>query len=223
VGRFGGSLSAVTAGELGAVILKALIERSGIDPERVDDVIFGHGYPSGEAPSIGRWSWLAAGLPHSVPGFQLDRRCGSGLEAIIEASMMVQTGAADVVVAGGAESMSNVEHYSTALRKGMRMGGIELHDRLARARLMSQPVTRYGVIAGMIEPAENLALHLDITREQSDAYAVRSHQRAAAAWREDRFAQEIPRSRWPANAVNRGSSIMMRDIAPIPRSKHWAR
>jgi acetyl-CoA C-acetyltransferase len=191
VGKFGGSLSGMTAGDLGAVILKALVTRSGIDPERVDDVVFGQGYASGEAPSIGRWAWLAAGLPQSVPGFQLDRRCGSGLQAIIEAAMMVQTGAADVVVAGGAESMSNVEHYSTALRKGVRMGNIDLHDRLTRARLMSQPVARYGVISGMIETAENLAKDFGITREQSDAYAVRSHQRAAAAWSEGRFADEV--------------------------------
>jgi len=191
VGKFGGGLSSLTAGELGATILKALVERSGIDPERVDDVVFGHGYPSGEAPSIGRWSWLAAGLPQTVPGFQLDRRCGSGLQAIIEAAMMVQTGVADVVVAGGAESMSNVEHYSTALRKGARMGSVELHDRLTRARLMSQPIERYGVISGMIETAENLARDYGITREQSDAYAVRSHQRAAAAWRDGKFDDEI--------------------------------
>lgn len=191
VGRFGGGLSSLTAGELGAIVLNALVERSGIDPGRVDDVVFGQGYASGEAPSIGRWSWLAAGLPQSVPGFQLDRRCGSGLQAIIEAAMMVQTGAADVVVAGGAESMSNVEHYSTALRKGARMGSIELHDRLTRARLMSQPIARYGVISGMIETAENLARDYGITREQSDAYAVRSHQRAAAAWSEGKFADEI--------------------------------
>lgn len=151
VGKFGGALSSFAAGELGATILKALIERSGIDPARVDDVVFGQGYASGEAPSIGRWSWLAAGLPEGVPGFQLDRRCGSGLQAIIEAAMMVQTGAADVVVAGRAESMSNVEHYSTSMRSGVRMGAIELHDRLTRARLMSQPMARYGVISGMIE------------------------------------------------------------------------
>lgn len=191
VGKFGGGLSTFTAGELGAVVLKALVARSGIDPSRVDDVVFGQGYASGEAPSIGRWAWLAAGMPESVPGFQLDRRCGSGLQAIIEAAMMVQTGAADVVVAGGAESMSNVEHYSTAMRGGVRMGGIELHDRLTRARLMSQPIARYGVISGMIETAENLARDYEITREHADAYAVRSHQRAAAAWREGRFADEV--------------------------------
>src|SRR3546814_108025 len=105
--------------------------------------------------------------------------------------MMVQTGAADVVVAGGAESMSNVEYYSTAVRKGARFGSIEMHDRLTRARLMSQPIERYGVISGMIETAENVARDFGITREQSDAYAVRSHQRAAAAWREGRFDDEV--------------------------------
>ncbi|MBB5987134.1 acetyl-CoA C-acetyltransferase [Sphingobium lignivorans] len=191
VGKFGGGLSALNAGQLGATILKALVERSGIDPERVDDVVFGHGYPSGEAPAIGRWSWLAAGLPQTIPGFQLDRRCGSGLQAVIEAAMMVQTGAADVVVAGGAESMSNVEHYTSALRSGARMGNVELHDRLTRARLMSQPIERYGVITGMIETAENVAKDHGISREASDAYAVRSHHRAAAAWREGRFDAEV--------------------------------
>src|SRR3546814_10241448 len=96
VGKFGGALAPLTAGDLGAAVIRALVEKSGIDAERVDDVVFGQGYASGEAPSIGRWSWLAAGLPQTVPGFQLDRRCGSGLQAIIEAAMLVQTGAADV-------------------------------------------------------------------------------------------------------------------------------
>jgi acetyl-CoA C-acetyltransferase len=191
VGRFGGALSALTAGELGAIVVKALIERTGIDPARVDDVVFAQGYGSGEAPAIGRWSWLAAGLPIEVPGYQLDRRCGSGLQAVIDAAMMVQTGASDVVVAGGAESMSNVEHYTTALRRGVKAGSLELHDRLARGRVMSQPIERFGVISGMIETAENCAQDWGITREEADAYAVRSHRRAAAAWREGRFADEL--------------------------------
>ncbi|WP_226017392.1 acetyl-CoA C-acetyltransferase [Novosphingobium sp. FKTRR1] len=191
VGKFGGSLSSITAGHLGAVILKALVERSGIDPERVDDVVFAQGYGNGEAPAIGHWSWLAAGLPLEVPGYQVDRRCGSGLQAVINAAMMVQTGAADVVVAGGVESMSNVEHYTTDLRKGVRMGNLTIHDRLSRGRVMSQPVERFGVITGMIETAENLAKDYGITREQADAYAVRSHQRATAAWANGLFADEL--------------------------------
>jgi acetyl-CoA C-acetyltransferase len=191
VGKFGGALASLTAGDLGAVILKALIERSRIDPARVDDVIFAQGYGNGEAPAIGHWSWLAAGLPIEVPGYQIDRRCGSGLQAVINAAMMVQTGAADVVVAGGVESMSNVEHYSTDLRKGVRAGNLVLHDRLARGRLMSQPIARFGVISGMIETAENLARDYGISREAADAYAVRSHQRATAAWAQGLFADEL--------------------------------
>lgn len=191
VGKFGGALSSMSAGELGAVILKALVERSQIDPSRVDDVVFSQGYGNGEAPAIGHWSWLAAGLPLEVPGYQLDRRCGSGLQAVVNAAMMVQTGMADVVVAGGVESMSNVEHYSTDIRKGVRAGNLTLHDRLTRGRLMSQPVERFGVISGMIETAENLAKDYGISREAADAYAVRSHQRAAAAWAKGLFDDEL--------------------------------
>lgn len=191
VGKFGGALSSMTAGQLGAVILKALVERSGIDPERVDDVVFAQGYGNGEAPAIGHWAWLAAGLPLDVPGYQVDRRCGSGLQAVVNGAMMIQTGAADVVVAGGVESMSNVEHYTTDLRRGVRMGNMTLHDRLSRGRLMSQPVERFGVISGMIETAENLAKDYGITREAADAYAVRSHQRATAAWANGLFADEL--------------------------------
>ena len=191
VGKFGGALSSMTAGQLGAAILTALVERTGIDPARVDDVVFAQGYGNGEAPAIGHWAWLAAGLPIEVPGYQLDRRCGSGLQAVIDAAMMVQTGVSDMVVAGGCESMSNVEHYTTDIRKGVRAGNLTLHDRLTRGRLMSQPVERFGVISGMIETAENLAKDYDITREQADAYAVRSHQRAAAAWDKGLFADEL--------------------------------
>ncbi len=193
VGKFLGSLAPLEAGPLGAIILKALIERSGIDPERVDDVVFSQGYGSAEAPAIGHWSWLAAGLPIEVPGYQVDRRCGSGLQAVVNAAMMVQTGAADVVVAGGVESMSNVEHYTTDLRGGVRFGDMVLHDRLTRGRLMSQPIERFGVISGMIETAENLAKDYGISREAADAYAVRSHQNAAAAWDAGKFdAQLVP-------------------------------
>ncbi len=191
VGKFGGALSSMTAGQLGAVILKALIDRTKIDPTRVDEVIFAQGYGNGEAPCIAHWSWLLAGLPEEVAGYQLDRRCGSGLQAIVNAAMMVQTGVSDVVIAGGCESMSNVEHYSTDIRKGVRAGNLTLHDRLTRGRVMSQPIERYGVISGMIETAENLAKDYDISREACDAYAARSHQNAAKAWADGLFDDEL--------------------------------
>ena len=191
VGKFQGALATVTAGDLGAVVLRALVERTKIDPQRIDEVVFAQGYGNGEAPCIARWSALAADLPISVPGYQLDRRCGSGLQAVIDAAMMVQTGAADVVVAGGVESMSNAEYYSTDMRNGARAGSVTMHDRLARGRVMSQPVSRFGVISGMIETAENLARDYQITREASDAYAARSHQRAAQAWADGKFDDEL--------------------------------
>jgi acetyl-CoA C-acetyltransferase len=191
VGKYLGALSDMTAGDLGAVVLKALVERTKIDPGKIDDVIFAQGYGSGEAPCIARWSALAAGLPIEVPGYQLDRRCGSGLQAVIDAAMMVQTGVADVVVAGGVESMSNVEYYTNDMRKGARMGSVTLHDRLARGRVMSQPIERFGVISGMIETADNLARDYQISREDSDAYAAESHRRAAAAWADGKFDDEV--------------------------------
>jgi acetyl-CoA C-acetyltransferase len=191
VGKYMGALSEMTAGDLGGVVLRALIDRTGLDPAKVDDVIFAQGYPNGEAPCIARWSLLRADFPISVPGYSLDRRCGSGLQAIIDAAMMIQTGAADVVIAGGCESMSNVEYYTTDMRKGARAGSVTMHDRLARGRVMSQPIERFGVISGMIETAENLAKDYGITREECDDYAVMSHQRATAAWAEGKFDDEL--------------------------------
>jgi acetyl-CoA C-acetyltransferase len=122
---------------------------------------------------------------------QLDRRCGSGLQAIIDAAMRIQTGAADIVIAGGVESMSNVEYYSTDHRRGARSGSTTMHDRLTRGRVMSQPVARFGIITGMIETANNLAKDYDISREACDEYAAMSHQRAAKAWAEGKFDDEL--------------------------------
>jgi acetyl-CoA C-acetyltransferase len=191
VGAFGGALRQVPVEDLAAAVIKAVVERSGIDPERIDEVAMAQSYANSEVPCVGRYAGLHAGLPEHVPGIQLDRRCGGGLQAIATAAMMVQTGAADAVIAGGVESMSNIEHYTTDLRWGRRGGSSTLHDRLARGRERSQPTWRYGEISGMIETAENLAERYDISREEADAFAVRSHQRAAAARDGGRFQDEI--------------------------------
>ncbi|MBC5763957.1 acetyl-CoA C-acetyltransferase [Ramlibacter albus] len=191
VGAFGGALRGVGVADLAATVLRATLERARLDGARVDDVVFAQSYANSETPCVGRWAALQAGLPVEVPGMQLDRRCGGGLQAVATAAMMVQTGAADVVVAGGVESMSNIEHYTTDLRWGKRSGSTTLHDRLDRGRERSQPVERFGVISGMIETAENVARVWGISREASDAYAVRSHQRAAQAWAAGRFADEV--------------------------------
>jgi acetyl-CoA C-acetyltransferase len=191
VGNFGGALKDVTAADLGSIVMKAVLERTGLDPARIDEVILGHGYPSGEEPAIGRLCALKAGLPLEVPGYQLDRRCSSGLQSILNAAMMVQTGNADVVLAGGVESMSRVEFYTTDARWGSRLGSVTLHDRLTRARATASPEERFGLISGMIETAENLAEQHHISRGEQDAYALRSHQRAVAAVESGKFAEEI--------------------------------
>ncbi|MGQ4809577.1 Acetyl-CoA acetyltransferase [Candidatus Entotheonellaceae bacterium PAL068K] len=191
VGRFGGSLKDISAAELGTTVIKAILDRTGLEPAKIDDVILGHGYASGEEPSIGRLCALKAGLPIEVPGYQLDRRCSSGLQSILNASMMIQTGNADVVLAGGTESMSQVEYYTTESRWGGRLGSVTLHDRLTRARATVSPAERFGVISGMIETAENLAKQHDISRQEQDAYALQSHQRAVAAVQSGKFAEEI--------------------------------
>jgi acetyl-CoA C-acetyltransferase len=191
VGTFGGSLRPVVVEVLGATVVKVVLERTRLDPGRIEDVVFAQSYASSETPCVGRWVALQAGLPVGVPGMQLDRRCGGGLQAVITAAMMVQSGAADVVVAGGVESMSNIEYYSTDMRWGARSGTVRLHDRLERGRERSQPEERFGHIASMIETAENLAREYGISREASDEYAARSHQRAAAAWEAGRFAEEV--------------------------------
>lgn len=191
IGAFGGGLRGVPVEELGATVAREVIKRTGLDPARLDDVVFSQSYANGEAPCTGRWVALQAGFPIDVPGMQLDRRCGGGLQSIVTAAMMVQTGAADVVMAGGVESMSNVEYYTTDMRWGSRSGTVKLHDRLDRGRERSQPEHRFGKISGMIETAENLAKDHNITREQADAFAVRSQQRAAAAWASGKFDDEV--------------------------------
>jgi len=191
VGAFGGGLRPVPVEELGAIAARAVVERTGIDPGLIEDLVFAQSYQNGEAPCTGRWVALQAGFPIDVAGMALDRRCGGGLQAIATAAMMVQTGAADVVMAGGVESMSNVEYYTTDMRWGKRAGTVKLHDRLDRGRERSQPVERFGRISGMIETAENLAREYNITREQADAFAAQSQQRAAAAWEAGRFDAEV--------------------------------
>jgi acetyl-CoA C-acetyltransferase len=191
VGKFLGALSAVPVEALSAHVVKAVVQRSGVDPAQIEDVIFAQSYANSETPCVGRWAALAAGLPVEVPGMQLDRRCGGGLQALATAAMMVQTGAADVVLAGGVESMSNIEYYTTAMRGGARQGNVQLFDRLERGRERSQPVERFGVISGMIETAENLAREYQVSREECDAFAAESHRRATRAWEEGRFADEV--------------------------------
>ncbi|MGN6169870.1 MAG: acetyl-CoA C-acetyltransferase [Solirubrobacteraceae bacterium] len=190
VGRFGGVFRDVPAVRLASTVIAALLERTGLPYEAIDDVLLGQCYANGEAPALGRVAALDAGLPVDVPGLQIDRRCGSGLQAVIEASMQVQTGAADLVLAGGAESMSQTELYSTSLRWGSRSGGAMLEDRLVRSRVTAGGVN-HPVPGGMLETAENLRREYSIGREEQDEIALRSHRLAIDAHADGRFAQEI--------------------------------
>jgi len=190
VGRFGGVFRDVSVTELAATVIRAVIERTGVPVDSIDDVLLGQAYPNGDAPALGRVAALDAGLPVQVPGLQIDRRCGAGLQAVIEASMQVQTGAADLVLAGGAESMSQAELYSTTLRWGARSGGAMLEDRLDRSRVSASGV-EHPVPGGMVETAENLRREYGIPRAEQDDLALRSHQRAVGAHERGAFAEEI--------------------------------
>jgi acetyl-CoA C-acetyltransferase len=210
VGRMGGALAALTATDLATAALRALIDRTGLGEGDVDDVVLGNGYANGEAPAIGRIAALDAGLGTGVPGLQIDRRCGSGLQAVLYAAGQVATGAASVVIAGGAESMSNVEHYALGLRTGVRQGAIALLDRLDRARETAGG-SSHPIAGGMIETAENLRREYGITRDEQDELSVRSHQRAIAAHEAGRFADELVSVTVPGR---HGDVIVDRDEHP---------
>jgi acetyl-CoA C-acetyltransferase len=190
VGGFGGSFKSVSAHELGAAVVEGLMTRTGLARDKVDDVIFAQCYPSMDAPALGRVVALDAGLPVEVTGMQIDRRCGSGLQAIINATMQVATGAMDCVIAGGAESMSNAPFYSTGLRWGLGQGNMTINDGLITGRLTAGG-KNFPVPGGMLETAENLRRDYQITREAQDAFAADSHAKAVAAQKSGVFAEEI--------------------------------
>ncbi|KDE10932.1 acetyl-CoA C-acetyltransferase [Rhodococcus aetherivorans] len=190
VGRFGGVLKDVAPEDLAATVIRELVARTGISGSDVDDVILGQASPNGEAPALGRVAALNAGLGVEVPGQQVDRRCGSGLQAVLQAVMQVQSGGSDLILAGGAESMSQAEFYATGMRWGVKGESVALSDRLARARVTAGG-RDFPVPGGMIETAENLRAEFAISRADQDALAVQSHQRAVAAQKDGVFAQEI--------------------------------
>jgi acetyl-CoA C-acetyltransferase len=216
VGRFGGALATLSAVDLASTVLTELVRRTGLREGDVDDVILGQCYANGESPAIGRIAALDAGLGTSVPGVQIDRRCGSGLQAVLYAAGMVATGSARVVVAGGAESMSQVEHYALGLRNGVRMGGVELMDRLDRARETAGG-RFHPVPGGMLETAENLRKQYSIGRQEQDLFSVQSQQRAGAAHEAGRFADELVPVTVPG-ARGKPDVVVDRDEHPRPET-----
>ena len=190
VGRYGGAFKDIPAADLAATVLRGLVERTGLTSDDIDEVFLGQCYPNSDAPAIGRIAALDAGLDVSVTGLQIDRRCGSGLQAILNAAMQVQTGVSELIVAGGAESMSSAAFYTTGMRWGVRGAALELHDGLARGRITAGG-KHHPVPGGMLETAENLRTQYDIPRAEQDELALRSHQRAVAAQNSGVFAEEI--------------------------------
>jgi acetyl-CoA C-acetyltransferase len=212
VGRYGGVLRVVPAHELAAAALRGLIERTGLTSADIDDVLLGQCYPNPDAPAIGRVAALDAGLEVSVTGMQLDRRCGSGLQAVLNAAMQVQTGVSDLVIAGGAESMSSAAFYSTSMRWGAAGEGVMLHDGLARGRVTAGG-RFHPVPGGMLETAENLRREYGIPRLEQDELAHRSHRRAVAAQHSGVFAAEIIPVQVP---TRKGTVLVDSDEHPRP-------
>lgn len=190
IGAFGGQFRDIPAQDLSAAVVRELLARTGLDPELVADVILGQSYATAEAPCIGRVTALDAGLPVTVPGKQVDRRCGSGVQAIVDASLIVGSGNGDFVIAGGVESMSHAPFYNDTIRWGVRGGNADFIDSLGRGR--TTPGGKFHPVeGGMLETAENLRRDYSIGREEQDELAFNSHQRAAAAAADGRFAEEI--------------------------------
>ncbi|MBW1898913.1 MAG: acetyl-CoA C-acyltransferase [Deltaproteobacteria bacterium] len=205
VGRYMGALKTVEAYDLGALVLDQAVSKISLTPEQVDEVIMGQSYQSGEYVNIARMSLLKAGWPESIPGITIDRRCCTGLDVVRFAASLIQTGQADIVAAGGAESMSNAEFYlpgnikwgvggSRGMPRGhgnLKMWGMPFYDRIQRARVMSQPEDRYGILPAMMSWAETAAKEDNVSREDCDRWSVESHQKACAASESGKFKDEI--------------------------------
>ncbi|SEN39212.1 MULTISPECIES: acetyl-CoA C-acetyltransferase [Cryobacterium] len=191
IGRFGGAFKTVAPADLAATVIAALMDRTGLDGAVVDDVIFGQAYPSAEAAPVARVAALNAGLPVTVGGVQVDRRCGSGLQAVLDAAMQVQTGVSDLVIAGGVDVMSQAPLYTVDSRWGLAgTAGVLLRDALGRGRETAGG-RNYPVPGGMLETAENLRRDYNLDRVEQDALAVESQRRALAAVADGCFLEEI--------------------------------
>ncbi|HEV7683663.1 MAG TPA: acetyl-CoA C-acetyltransferase [Pyrinomonadaceae bacterium] len=186
IGRFGGTLASWTAADLGVAAAKASLERAGLRAEQVQQSIWGCARQAGGGPNVARQITYRAGVPETVPAFTVNQACGSGLQAIILAAQQIMLGQAEVVLAGGTESMSRVPYFAEGARWGMRMGNTELVDGMYRDGF-NDPLS--GLVMG--ETAENLARQYEISRDEQNEYALRSQQRAQTAIEAGRFDTEI--------------------------------
>ncbi|AHI23471.1 thiolase family protein [Corynebacterium vitaeruminis] len=214
VGRYGGALSSVRPDDLAALVVKAVVEDAGIDPVAVDEVILGNANGAGEENrNVARMAWLLAGYPDSVPGITVNRLCASGMSAIALATAMVKSGEADLVVAGGVESMSRapwvMEKPATAFAKPGEVFDTSIGWRFVNPIFKAQEKTTFS----MPETAEEVARVCGISRERADQFAVASQARAAQAIAEGRFASEIV----PVEVKDRKGRVTIVDTDEGPR------
>jgi acetyl-CoA C-acetyltransferase len=186
IGRFGGALAALSAADLGVSAATASLRRAGLDPARVDQVIFGHARQAGGGPNTARQIGFRAGIPVERPAQTLNQACGSGLQAVLAAARTIHLGEAEIVLVGGTESMSNTPFYVPGARWGLRLGHTEIVDGMYKDGF-NDPLS--GLVMG--ETAEELATEKCITREQADAWALGSQNRSEAARKAGRFSAEI--------------------------------
>jgi acetyl-CoA C-acetyltransferase len=213
IGRYGGALKDIHEADLAALVIGEAVKRAGVDPTTVEEVIMGHCLVNGETPNVARLGALKAGLPIEVPAYTLDRQCSSGLQAIVNGAVLIKCGEANVVVAGGVESMSRCEHYTLDARWGTRMGNITLHDRFPRLTVTTSCPDACGPIDGMIGTAEKVAEERGITRQEADEFALRSQRNAAAAMQAGRFNDEII----PVSVPGRRGAVTVVDQDEGPR------
>ena len=233
IGAYCGTLREIPVYRLASLVLNEAVKRAKVDPAQVEDVIMGQSYQNGECANGARMALLDAGWPTEVTGVTLDRRCCSGLDAIFFGVMKIQTGNADIIVAGGMDSMSRAEFYipgdymkwgvggkrdekwgfSPRAHGSLQMWGIPLHDRIQRARVMSQPIDRFGELNSMMTWAETAAKTENISREEADKWALRSHQKAIAAMDSGKFKDEIV----PVPVPQRKGEPVLFDTDETPR------
>ena len=207
IAKFGGALKTVSAIDMGALVVREAVSRAGIDPAVVDECVIGQVGSWGENGFVARCISLKAGLPNETCAYSVNRQCGSGLQSIVEGIMEIQTGAAEVVVAGGSESLSQLPYYVTDARWGARMGHKQFEDGVIDILTWPLDMSHNGVTA------ENVAKKFNVSREEQDAFAARSQQRAVAAVAAGVFAEEIV----PVEVKGRKGSVTVFDTDENPR------
>lgn len=228
VGRYLGALKTQEPCDLAGLVLNKALERAGLKPEQVDQVILGQSYQNGESVNVARMGLLAAGWPEHIPGTTMDSRCCTGLDVVRMASALIRSGEAEIVLAGGVESMSNAEFYlpgrikwgvggSGKMPRGhgeLSIQGLPLYDRIQRARVMSQPESRYGLLPSMMSWAETAAKEEAISREACDEWALASQHKAKAAMEQGKFDAELVPV--PIFQKKGGPKVLDQDETPRP-------